>query len=217
MKYIFFTFLSLLIIPVSHAQKFFRYKNKYNVLDTSVCGIGYHHYETLSDTLFKGITVSDKRFIGNEFGYFTISNKKASELMDIIVSPGNVCCDIFKVYYPPNKVVKDKERVNCENFVTENGVKLGMNLSDFFRKYPRQLFEIIYLGDYTIFKYNGDLKEVEDAIFFNYISLYKFKGTKLVGFVFGKYNDHFDYVKAVLENNPLYKKFNSIYSDNWFR
>ena len=214
-------FLQLLFLSIcfnAYSQKFFRYKNRFNVLDSSICGAVYNNFQKICDSLSSRIeNMKREDFIEDyDFGILKLESANKKECLDIIVTPGNSCCQIFKIYSQKNVLTKKLE-TKCNSFVTENGVKLGITIKEFFNKYDPRLFEIIYLRDFYILKYKGGLiEEDDDQIYFNYISLYKFRNSRLEAFIFGNFNDHYDFVQSIMNGDSAYKKYNEIYSDDWF-
>ncbi len=200
---------------IGQSQKLFKFKNRFNILDSSVCGVIYNYLGDNSLAKQMQSVAKDKYFRADDCGFFTISSANRKESLEATVTPGNSCCQIFKVTFSPKKS-NSILKTNCEGFITENGIRLGMSSYEFFHIYPPDLFEVIFFGDSYILRFKGGLVETENEIYFDYISLYKFTANKLDAFVFGKYNDHYDYIKAIMNGNSLYKKFNEVYTDNWW-
>ena len=96
-----------------------------------------------------------------------------------------------------------------EHFVTENGVYLGMSFDDFYKRYSRIRFDKIQLGEFDIYRFYGDPQfdpETEEVTY-NYIALYKFCNNMLMEFLFGRYNKLHNYMRDIMNGNPLYLKY----------
>lgn len=217
MKKIYSCLFVVLQLNIAYSQKFLRFTDKFNLLDTSICGASYNNFESIINNLsksVKNIHDSNYKFEQGDFGTIYFSTLDGNEYLDLTVTPGNQCCQFFKVYKNDNKSLKRKIfRTKHLNFLTENDVKIGMTQDSFFKKYPIIMFEKITLGKFSIFRYFGDIFTYDDIVYSNYVGIYKFKGNKLVEFLIGSYDPNYDYIKSIMNNNSLYLSFSKIYSD----
>ena len=214
---LYFTILLFLVSNNIHAQKSLRRANKFKVLDTSVSGIKYNNAISIYDSLLSEKKNNDQNYkrAKSNYSLFELTNTSKTEYVNLNIIPGddssrNDSSYTFKVYYGFDKANQSEAgNTKTVHFITENGVYLGMSFKEFSSIYPFIMFDKIHLGEFDIYRFYGDrsMDEMGNITSFNYIALYKFYNNTLVEFLFGKYNRWYNYIKAIMNGNPLYLKY----------
>ena len=220
---LFFLLLLLCLAGSVYGQK--KHKKKIvttaNVLDTSVAGIRYNNVKSIYDSLsgspkMESIAVSYSNN-QNDAAYFDFANASQTQYINFTGSGYNESANTrsyrFKVSYNVgrNNIAEATTLKNTE-FVTENGIYLGMDFKDFLSKFSHKEFDRIQLGEFDIYRFYGDeqFDTTTGTVSCNYIALYKFYNNTLVEFLFGKYDRWYNYIKDIMDGNSLYLKYQDV-------
>jgi hypothetical protein len=176
--------------------------NDSSKVDTKICGARIDQPSSirkhLSEKVFHLLRDNQYKREQNSFPYFLLENKNATQTLKITLFPGNDCCQLFSISKNrSNHFIRDSNyviRTNFKEFVTENGVKIGISKKRFLSVFSKKNFEYEKKGDKEIYKlplspYSPD----------GYVAFYIFVDSKLQKFAFGMFIQEFDYMKGIDE------------------
>lgn len=119
--------------------------------------------------------------------YYTTKNKR--QYLRCMVFPGNACCQFFEIGYLKDiSNVKNKKHTSAfEYFYTNNRIRLGISVSDFFQLIPEHLLTKKTVNGYDIYELKqGAYNEETFPGLSAYLARYKFEKGRLVAFAFGR-------------------------------
>ncbi|MBO9595697.1 MAG: hypothetical protein J7599_22535 [Niabella sp.] len=119
--------------------------------------------------------------------YYTTKTRK--EYLRCMVFPGNACCQFFEVGYLSdiNNVSRKKYPSSFDYFYTNNHIRLGIALKDFFQLIPERLLTKKTVDEYDVYELKqGVYNEESFPGLSAYLARYKFRKGILIAFGFGR-------------------------------